>query len=85
MGQSDWFWNNRTRINEVTYPTANAYVCQQMTWPLTYKDGINLRGKVCGVDAYFMCQIKCKILTYVGRSLLIVNPLITKLTFSLTR
>ena len=34
-----------------------------MTWPLTYRDSINLRGKACGAEAYFLCQIKCKILS----------------------
>ena len=47
-------WNNNH------FPNTNSFVCQQMTWPLTYDDGINLRGKFCLDEAYFMCQIKCE-------------------------
>ena len=43
MEQGDWFWNNNTIATDMNYPTANASVCQQMTWPLTYRDGINLQ------------------------------------------
>ena len=45
-----------------------------MTWPLTYRDRINLRGKVCGEEAYFMCQKKCKTL-----SNFLVEPMIITL------
>ena len=62
MEQSDWFWNNKTMASDMNYPTANASVCQQMTWPLTYRDGINLREKTCDIEAYFMCQVACKFL-----------------------
>ena len=63
MGQSGWFWSNGTIITDANYLSSNSSVCQQMTWPLTYRDGINLRGKFCEDEAYFMCQIKCKILS----------------------
>ena len=36
-----------------------------MSWPLTYEDGINLRGKRCQDEAYFLCQIECKFDNYV--------------------
>ena len=60
LGQSGWFWNNGTRIIDQAYPASNLNLCQQMSWPLTYRDGINLRGKSCEDSAYFMCQIKCE-------------------------
>ena len=60
MGQSDWFWNNETVITNSNYPTADASTCQQMAWPLTYDDGINLRGKDCEAEDYFMCELKCE-------------------------
>jgi len=62
VGQSDWFWDNETMISDTTYPASNTSLCHQMTWPLTYDDRINLRGKLCEDEAYFMCQVECKIL-----------------------
>ena len=41
VGQFDWFWKNRTIITDDAFPEANASVCQQTTWPLTYDDGVN--------------------------------------------
>ena len=61
--QPDWFLNNGTKITfplDIFYPTANASLCQQITWPLIYDDGINLLPKRCDEEAYFMCQILCK-------------------------
>ena len=60
VGQSDWFWNNKTIMNNSSYLTADNSVCQQIAWPLTYDDGINMRGKDCDSEGYFMCQIKCE-------------------------
>ena len=60
QGQSDWFWRNGTRVTDPLYPPSNSSACQQMTWPLTYDDGINLREKLCTEESYFLCQIKCK-------------------------
>ena len=48
VNQVNWFWNNGTMVaNTTNYPASNASVCEQMTWPLTYDDGINLRAKEC--------------------------------------
>jgi len=60
VGQSDWFWNNQTMIEDEAFPTSDTAVCQQITWPLTYRDSINLRPKRCEDEAYFMCQVKCE-------------------------
>ena len=41
-------------------PTA-AGACRQMSVPLTYDDGVNLRRRNCENDkAYFMCEAKRK-------------------------
>ena len=45
------------------FPTAHESNCQQMTWPLTYDDGINLHEKTCNEEAYFLCRFKCKFRT----------------------
>ena len=60
LGQSDWLWNNGTIINDTEFGSSITESCQQMSWPLTYDDDINLRGKVCEEEAYFMCQVKCE-------------------------
>ena len=58
MGQSNWFWKNGTMITDPTYPQSKTSVCEQMTWPLTYDDGINLKGEFCGKGkAYYICQL----------------------------
>ena len=59
VNQSEWFWNNDTRITNSAYPTSNTSTCQQMPWPLTYDNGINLHRKFCHNEAYFVCQSKC--------------------------
>ena len=58
VNQSSWFWNNGTMITDPTYPSSNTSVCQQMTWPLTYDDGINLRAKDCETGkSHFVCGV----------------------------
>ena len=59
MGQYDWFWEDGTRITDPDYSTTNVSVCQQMSWPLTYDDGINLHAKDCetGVSNY-ICKVE---------------------------
>ena len=39
------------------FPPSDIFVCQQMTWPLTYDDGINLRAKDCSEEAHFVCRV----------------------------
>ena len=60
VDQSNWFWNNETKISYPNYKTSNPSICHQMSWPLTYDDGINFNKKLCKDDAYFLCQIECK-------------------------
>ena len=60
--KTSWFWENGTMVNDSNYPTSNLSVCQQMSLPLTYDDGINLFPKDCENDeAYFVCEVQCKI------------------------
>ena len=59
MGQSDWFWDDGTRINGLDYFTTNVSVCQQMSWPLTYDDGINLLDKNCETGiSHYICKVE---------------------------
>ena len=45
-------------VNDSRYPPSNLSVCQQMSVPLTYDDGINLLPKDCVQDeAFFACSI----------------------------
>ena len=47
-------------MDNSNYPTSNSSVCQQMSLPLTYDDGINLLPKHCDDDeAYFACEVQC--------------------------
>ena len=47
-------------VNNKDFPPADKAVCQQMTWPLTYTDGINLRPKPCeDKKSYFVCLLNC--------------------------
>ena len=62
MGKSDWFWENETKINASDFSTNSDSGCQQMSWPLTYSDGINLNAKNCQEESYALCQYKCKII-----------------------
>ena len=61
VNESGWFWSNRTIIVDQSYPVSDQSICQQISWPLTYDDGINLRGKRCEDEAYFLCQTKCNL------------------------
>ena len=62
VNQSNWFWENRTMVDDSNYPTSDPSVCQQMSLPLTYDDGINLLPKDCENDeAHYVCEIPCKI------------------------
>ena len=61
VNESNWFWNNGKKINDPDFPPSDPSVCQQMTWPLSYEDGINLRPKRCDQgESYYVCDIKCK-------------------------
>ena len=54
VDQINWFWENGTMVDDSRYPPSNQFVCQQMSLPLTYNDGINLLPKRCDQDeAYF--------------------------------
>ena len=61
MNEDVWKYNNGTIIVNEKYPTGDQSICQQMTWPLTYNDGVNLRPMKCNQEAYFICQNKCKL------------------------
>ena len=51
-------------VDDSNYPTSDSSVCQQMSLPLTYDDGINLLPKDCENDeAHYVCEIPCKIPT----------------------
>ena len=61
VNQTNWFWENGTMVVDSNYPTSNSSVCEQMSLPLTYDDGINLLPKRCDDDeAYFACEVPCK-------------------------
>ena len=61
VGHSDWSWHNGSRINTSDFLQSNSSVCHEMTWPLTYDDGINLNPKQCETGrSYYICQYKCK-------------------------
>ena len=61
VGQADWFWKNGTMVDDSRYPPSDQSVCQQMSIPLTYNDGINLLPKRCDQDkAYFVCESPSK-------------------------
>ena len=58
VGQSHWTWNNGTRVADTSsFPSSNTSACEQMTWPLTYDDGINLRAKKCSKEAHYACRV----------------------------
>ena len=60
LNQSDCFWNDGSSYNVLPRLRSNSYVCQQMTWPLSYDDGINLRRKECGSGiSHYVCKAKC--------------------------
>ena len=61
VGQSKWMWNSEATIKNSDFPLADSSICQDMSWPLTYDDGINLRPQPCGNGrSYYVCQHKCK-------------------------
>ena len=61
-GQLHWTWNNGTMVADTSnFPPSDTSVCEQMTWPLTYDDGINLRAKDCSKDAYYVCQVNSNV------------------------
>ena len=65
VGQTNWFWENGTKVNDERYPPSEESVCEQMSVPLTYDDGINLMPKRCDQDeAYFACEVECKAILY---------------------
>ena len=48
-------------VNDSRYRPSNQSVCQQMSLPLTYDDGINLLPQRCDQDeAYFACHVDSK-------------------------
>ena len=62
LGATTWVWNNGTTVVESTYGTTPLNVCQQMSVPLTYENGINMLPKNCDSDeAYFICETKPEI------------------------
>ena len=49
-------------VNDSKFQTTNQTICQQMSIPLTYGNGINLLPKRCDQDeAYFACSISRKL------------------------
>ena len=59
---SGWIWNNGTMVDNKNFP-CKKNICQQMTWPFTYSDGINLRPKKCKEKSHFICSLPCKFAT----------------------
>ena len=61
VSSSSWSWNNKTMINDSNFQPSKKSACQQMTWPLTFTDGINMRPKQCEPGkSYFVCSFECK-------------------------
>ena len=57
VNETDWVWINGSNLNNPKYPRSDESLCQQMTWPLTYDNGINLRPKDCGSgESYYVCK-----------------------------
>ena len=49
-------------INNAIFPTSNKSVCQEMTWPLTYDNGIDLRPTKCESKmSLYVCKVKGKL------------------------
>ena len=60
---TNWLWENKSSVNNSRYPPSNQSVCQQISLPLTYDDGINLLSKRCDQDeAYYACEVPCNAL-----------------------
>ena len=60
IDENVWKSSDGSKIENKKYPPGDKSICQQMTWPLTYNDGVNLRSMKCNQEAYFICQTKCK-------------------------
>ena len=60
INENVWKNSDGSKIENKKYPPGDELICQQMTWPLTYNDGVNLRSMKCNQKAYFICQTKCK-------------------------
>ena len=60
IDENVWKNSDGSKIENLKYPPGDKSICQQMTWPLTYNDGVNLRSMKCNQEAYFICQTKCK-------------------------
>ena len=60
IDENVWKNSDGSKIENKKYPPGDKSICQQMTWPLTYNDGVNLRSMKCNQEAYFICQTKCK-------------------------
>jgi len=60
ISQTNWYWENGTMVNNANYPTPDPSICQLMSLPITYDDGINLLPKRCDEESYFACEIPRK-------------------------
>ena len=60
VGQSNWTSENGTNGLYLNYPASDSTICQQMAFPLTYDDGINLLPKRCDQKEYFGCEVQRK-------------------------
>ena len=71
-------------VNDLRYPPSNQTVCQQMSLPLTYDDGINLLPKHCDQDeAYYACDIPCKLLVRFIKTKFPYYTFISKVSFAI--
>ena len=58
VGELHWTWNNGTKVADTSnFSLSDTSVCEEMTWPLTYGDGINLRAKDCSKEAHYVCKV----------------------------
>jgi len=57
---TNWFWFNGMLVDDTNYPRSEQSVCEQMSIPLTYDDGISLLPKRCDREAYYACDIPRK-------------------------
>ena len=72
VGQTNWFWENGTIVDDERYPPSDQSVCQQISLVLTYDDGINLLPRSCDQDeAYFACESPSKLALQRRNSVLI--------------
>ena len=74
VSQTNWLWENGTIVNDSRYPPSNQSVCQQMSMPLTYDDGVNLLPKRCNEDeAFYACSITCKVCFMIFNNSMFIN------------